>query len=284
MLGGIVLVGGAGVARPASARPAASCAARRVLVVTDAGVARRRPRRARARARSRRRARRRGLRRGRARTRPRADVERGAAAARRVRGRPAGRRSAAAAPWTAPRASTSCSPTAAGWRTTGAPARRSAADAAVDRRADDRRHRQRGAVLRADRASRRSHRKMACGDEKARFPAVLLDPELAAHRAPRGRGDGRARRRRPRGREPSSPPAQPGLRALCSREAWRLLEPALRGAARSAERRPRRLERPAARRAPRGRGDRGLDAGRRARLRQPADRALRRSLTASRSA
>ena len=70
---------------------------------------------------------------------------------------------------------------------------------------------------------------MACGDEKARFRAVLLDPELAAH----------ARRARWR-RSPGSTPSVARRRELrhaarrnpvsrlLSREAWRLLDAGLR--------------------------------------------------------
>ena len=91
--------------------------------------------------------------------------------------------SAAAAPWTAPRGSTSCSPTAAAWRTTGAPAARAGP---CCRRSACRPPPARGArrsptplISQED-----THQKMACGDRKARFRAVLLDPDLAAS-APR---------------------------------------------------------------------------------------------------
>ena len=105
---------------------------------------------------------------------------------------------------------------------------RPAPDAAVDRRADHRRHRQRGPVLRADlpggaRAGHDPGRKMACGDRKARFRAVLLDPGAAGDDAAQGGGRRRDRRPVARGRE---------LRHACgarrsprcyAREAWRLL-------------------------------------------------------------
>ena len=125
-----------------------------------------------------------------------------------------------------------------------------------------------------------SHRKMACGDEKARFTAVILDP-LLPRTAPRtvtaiAGYDALSHAVESLVSRTANP-----LSRLFSREAWRLLERSYevgRGRGRRKRWRGRRdrLVRPAAGRASRGRRDRGVDAGRRARLRQPAHRAVRR--------
>ena len=149
----------------------------------------------------------------------------------------------------------------------------SQAHAAVDRRAHDRRHRQRGPVLRPD---------LASGDppeDGVRRPQGALPrghPRSAARRerAAPGGGHGGHRRRLARGREPRhergrtrSRGCSRGRPGACSRRASR--EPCrspddLRGGRGHA-----------ARRAPRRRRDRGLHARRGPRVRQSADRALR---------
>ena len=119
----------------------------------------------------------------------------------------------------------------------------------------------------------RTHRKMACGDPKAAFRAVILDPRLTLT-------------------QPASVTAAAGYDAIAhavesfvctkrnprsqelSLEAWRLLEAQLRARAGGA-RRSRGARRDAAGRVLRGHGDRALDARRHARVRESADRAVR---------
>ena len=174
-----------------------------------------------------------------------------------------------------PRGSTSWSPTAAGWRTTGASARppaRLLPSIAVPTTAGTGSEAQSYALI----SQEGTHRKMACGDRSARFRAVLLDPDLAAT-APR-RVAATAGIDALSHAVESYVDQEPATRSpdCYAREAWRLLEGNL-------ERSPRRSCRPghgrrdAARRPPRGRRDRKLHAGRRPRLRQPADRAPRRA-------
>ena len=114
-----------------------------------------------------------------------------------------------------------------------------------------------------------THAKMACGDEKAAFRIVLLDPALTVS-------------------QPRSVTAIAGYDALShaveayvtknrtpqsarlAREAWRLLEPTTSACSR--RRRPRGPRRDAARRQPGRRRDRAVDARRHPRLRQSAHR------------
>ena len=119
----------------------------------------------------------------------------------------------------------------------------------------------------------RTHRKMACGDPKAAFRAVILDPRLTLT-------------------QPPSVTAAAGYDAIAhavesfvctkrnarsqelSLEAWRLLEANYERVLAA----PDDLDgarRDAAGRVSRRHGDRALDAGRHARVREPGDRALR---------
>ena len=119
-----------------------------------------------------------------------------------------------------------------------------------------------------------THEKMACGDPKAAFRIALLDPvadRLAAAHADRDR---RVRCALARRRVVRHDAPQRRISDLFAARRVAAARGALRAGARRAER-PRRARRHAARRARSRARHRAVDARRHARLRQPADGALR---------
>ena len=119
----------------------------------------------------------------------------------------------------------------------------------------------------------RTHKKMACGDPKAAFRAVILDPRLTLTQPPVCDGGGRLRRHRPRRRKLRVHEAHRAIAGAVARGMA-----AARGELRArpcGARRSRRARRDAARCVSRRDGDRALDAGCDARVREPGDRALR---------